>query len=198
MDKFIYEYWKFSGKKYNYKFSDRVSLLKSHTLKYIYFGRKAEKNKGFFRKYYNLRKKIIGIKHGLEIPSFENIQKGLLLCHAFDITVNENAVLGENVTLFKGAVIGGIRSGTKKGVPTIGNRVVIGCNAFVGGNIVIGDDVMIAPGAFVNFDVPSNSVVLGNPGVIHSKQNAADDYYTAFAIRSECEINQINEDKNEK
>lgn len=57
------------------------------------------------------------------------------------------------------------------------------------GNITIGNDVMIAPGAYVNFDVPDNSVVIGNPGVIHQKEHAADDYFTTFAIKSECGLN---------
>ena len=34
------------------------------------------------------------------------------------------------------------------------------------GGVNIGDNVLIAPGAFVNFDVPDNSIVLGNPGKI--------------------------------
>ena len=44
------------------------------------------------------------------------------------------------------------------------------------GKVVIGDDVLIAANAFVNFDVPSNSVVIGNPGIIHKKENASVDY----------------------
>lgn len=96
--------------------------------------------------------------------------------HPYDITVNSNAKLGENVTLFKGATIGSIRSGNRKGLPKIGNRVVVGLNATVVGNISIGDNVFIAPNAFVNFDVPDNSVVIGNPGIIKHKENAAVDY----------------------
>ena len=42
--------------------------------------------------------------------------------------------------------------------------------------MTIGDDVLIAPGAYVNFDVPPHSVVLGNPGRIHHKENATQDY----------------------
>jgi serine O-acetyltransferase len=61
-------------------------------------------------------------------------------------------------------------------VPTIGNHVAVGINSTVVGNIVIGDDVMIAPNAFVNFDVPAHSVVLGNPGVIHAKEEATKGY----------------------
>ena len=41
---------------------------------------------------------------------------------------------------------------------------------------MIGDDVLIAPGAFVNCDVPSHSVVIGNPCTIHHKDNATDGY----------------------
>ncbi len=60
----------------------------------------------------------------------------------------------------------------------IGNRVWIGVNATVVGKVTIGDDVLIAPGAFVNFDVPSHSVVLGNPAQIHHKENATEGYIT--------------------
>lgn len=45
-------------------------------------------------------------------------------------------------------------------------------------NISIGDNVLIAPGAFVNFNVPNNSVVLGNPGKIIHNDNATDSYIT--------------------
>jgi serine O-acetyltransferase len=44
------------------------------------------------------------------------------------------------------------------------------------GNVTIGNDVLIAAGAYVNFDVPDNSVVIGNPGVIHHKENPSKDY----------------------
>ena len=44
-------------------------------------------------------------------------------------------------------------------------------------NIVkIGEDVMIAPLAFVNFDVPPHSIVIGNPGKIIHKENATEEY----------------------
>ena len=72
--------------------------------------------------------------------------------------------------------IGSIRSGKREGVPKLGNRVVVGCNAFVCGGITVGDDVLIAANAFVDFDVPSNSLVIGNPGVIRHKENPCKDY----------------------
>ena len=40
----------------------------------------------------------------------------------------------------------------------------------------IGNDVLIAPNSFVNIDVPDHSVVIGNPAVVHSKENATGNY----------------------
>ena len=42
---------------------------------------------------------------------------------------------------------------------------------------------MIGPNAFVNFDVPDNSIVIGNPGIIHKKENAAKDYLSNLEKR---------------
>ena len=49
-------------------------------------------------------------------------------------------------------------------------------NSTVVGNVKIGDDVLIAANSFVDFDVPNNSVVIGNPGKIYYKENASRDY----------------------
>ena len=42
--------------------------------------------------------------------------------------------------------------------------------------VKIGNDVLIAPGAFVNFDVPNHSIVVGNPGKIIFNQFATQRY----------------------
>ena len=110
-------------------------------------------------------------KYGLEIAFCKgHIAAGLRLIHPWNITVNANAVLGQNVTLFKGSTIGAIDKGDKKGCPVIGNNVILYANSTVCGNIRIGNNVEIAAGAFVNFNVPDNAIVIGNPGVIHQKK----------------------------
>ena len=68
--------------------------------------------------------------------------------------------------------------GIRKGTPTIKNNVWIGSNAAIVGNIEIGNNVLIAPNAFVNFNVPDNSIVIGNPAKIIKKENAVKDYIT--------------------
>jgi serine O-acetyltransferase len=115
-------------------------------------------------------------KYGLEILPITKIGKGLYLGHAYNITVNPLAVLGNNINLHKGVTIGQQNRGMRKGVPIIGNGVWVGVNSTIVGNVVIGDNVLIAPNSYVNIDVPSNSVVIGNPCRIIPKQNATEHY----------------------
>lgn len=116
------------------------------------------------------------MRYGLEIRSNTQIGPGLYLGHAFNITVNEAVVIGANCNLHKGVTIGQENRGKRRGAPTLGNCVWIGANATVVGRITVGDDVLIAPGAYVNRDIPSHSIVLGNPCRIASRKNATGGY----------------------
>lgn len=115
-------------------------------------------------------------KFGIEIMYYTKIGAGLVLSHPYNITVNGAAVIGKNVSLYKGCTIGEENRGKRKGAPVLGDCVWVGTNAQVVGNIVIGNDVLIAPNSFVNCDVPSHSVVYGNPCVIKSRNDATKDY----------------------
>ena len=85
-------------------------------------------------------------------------------------------MIGENVNIATGVTIGKANRGSNMGVPRIGNNVWIGTNAVIVGNITIGDDVLIAPNTYINVDVPSHSIVVGNPAVLHSRENATEGY----------------------
>lgn len=101
---------------------------------------------------------------------------GLYIGHAYNITINQNAIIGRNCNIHKGIVIGQANRGSRKGCPTIGDRVWIGINSAIVGKITIGDDVMIAPNSFVNVDIPSHSVVFGNPCIIKHRDWATEGY----------------------
>lgn len=68
------------------------------------------------------------------------------------------------------------RIGGRRGAPVIGNEVWIGINAVIVGKVTIGDDVLIAPNSYVNCDVPSHSIVFGNPCIIKHRENATEGY----------------------
>lgn len=59
---------------------------------------------------------------------------------------------------------------------TIGDEVWIGVNATIVGKVTIGDDVLITLNAFVNCDIPSHSVVFGNPCIIKHRDNTTEGY----------------------
>lgn len=100
------------------------------------------------------------------------------MCHPYNITVGNGAVLGKNCCLYKGCTLGVDYRGPRIGAPRLGSNVFVGINASIIGAVTavtIGDDVLIAPNAYVNFDVPSHSIVVGNPGRIIPKEHATEE-----------------------
>ncbi len=120
--------------------------------------------------------RIYRLKYGLEIPVETKIGKGLYLGHAYNITINPEVKIGDNCNLHKGCLIGQENRGKRKGAPKLGNQVWVGINAVIVGNVIIGDDVLIAPNTYVNCDIPSHSIVYGNPCVIKHRDNATEGY----------------------
>ena len=94
--------------------------------------------------------------------------KGLTIWHWGDIIINPAARIGDNCTLYPGVLIGHKNPGG--GAAKIGNNCFIASGVKIIGNIIIGDNVTIAPNTVVFKDVPSNSIIAGNPAVI-IKQN---------------------------
>jgi serine O-acetyltransferase len=111
-------------------------------------------------------------KYGIQIPVATKIGKGLFIAHFGNVVVHTYAVLGDNCNLSHGITIGQANRGKRKGCPTIGNRVWFGTGCVVVGKITIGDNVVIAPNAYVNFDVPADSIVIGNPGRVIPRKDA--------------------------
>ena len=124
-------------------------------------------------------------KHCIEISGDSVIGGGLYVGHPYCITINPQTVIGENCNIHKGVTIGQENRGKRKVVPIIGDKVWIGVNATVVGKIAIGDDVLIAPNSYVNFDVPSHSIVIGNPGTIVFRKNATEGYINNLYYKEE-------------
>lgn len=144
---------------------------------YQYWYRKANSsNNRYFKKIYILLTKITGRFYCTEFSPHAKIGEGLYIAHPFNITINPNTVIGRNCNIHKGLTIGQENRGSRKGVPIIGNNVWIGVNVTIVGGISIGDNVLIAPNTFVNKEVPSCSVVYGNPCIIKHKSNATESY----------------------
>lgn len=160
------------------RYYDKIPFIKPIQVRYQIIYRKASfyKKKSLKGIYYRIRLNRLSERSGIQLPTNAKIDKGLFIAHFGPIIVNPDAVIGKNVNISPGVIIGKTNRGEKKGVPVIGNNVWIGANAVVVGKITIGDDVLIAPNAYVNTDIPAHSVVMGNPAVIHVRENATEGY----------------------
>ena len=112
----------------------------------------------------------------VELSAGVKIGEGLYIGHPYCITINPKTIIGKNCNIHKGVTIGQENRGNRKGTPVIGNCVWIGVNATIVGAITIGDDVLIAPNTYINCDIPSHSVVFGNPCIIKHRENATEYY----------------------
>lgn len=146
--------------------------------RYTYILRKASfsKKKTISGMLYRFLLKMYSIKYGYQINPSTKIGQGLYIGHRGTIIVNSQAVIGSCCNLSPGVTIGQTNRGVKKGAPVLGDKVWVGTNAVIVGGIKIGNNVLIAPNAYVNVDVPSNSIVIGNPAQIIFSENATDSY----------------------
>ncbi len=107
-------------------------------------------------------------KYGFDISPTMSLGAGIFIAHFGGVVISPYAVLGSNVNIAHGVTIGATSRGARKGAPTLEDRVWVGAHAIIVGKVTIGREALIAPGAYVNFDVPAKAVVLGNPGQIIS------------------------------
>ena len=173
----FYRYWgteKITNKKF------RKSPLE---VKFLYYYRIlhglevcGKSKKSLTYKYYAKKYKMIKERSHISISYSTQIGEGFYIGHTGRVIINSDSILGKNVNIATGCIIGVENRGIRKGCPKIGNCVWIGSNSVIVGNISIGDDVLIAPLTFVNFDVPSHSIVIGNPARIIYRENATDGY----------------------
>lgn len=173
---YLYDLYRLSGRTDILNFLDWLRISK---YRIVFLKRKCEQYRDTNRFLFLVFRGIYShymIKYGVDIPAKTKIGPGFIVRHVGGIAVHSDAVIGKNVEVLQGVTIGFERRGKRLGSPVIGDNVWIGSNAIIVGHVTVGDDVLIAPGAFVNFDVPSNSIVIGNPGKIIHKENAVEGY----------------------
>lgn len=158
------------------------NLLGTPGFLYVYLFRKVSNSKVLaIRWFWIILLHFWKLVTNIQIPLGTTIDKGFRILHFGNIVINPDAIIGRNFNIANGALIGA-SGGKCSGVPKIGNNVYIGANAIVIGGIRVGNDVLIAPGAFVNFDVPDNSIVIGNPGKIITKSTSPSAKYIVYPV----------------
>lgn len=123
------------------------------------------------------------IKKRITGDRFESIEelreRGVIIgsnCHFYNTQIDKShgflVEIGDNVTLTNMTILAHDASTkmyigySKVGRVTIGNNVFAGYGSIILPGVNIGDDVIIGAGAIVRDNIPSNSVVTGNPATI--------------------------------
>jgi serine O-acetyltransferase len=174
------------------------SYLRDPGFRFTYYLRKVayyapkRKSWGVFAYIYNrLWLNHYRFRYGFDLSPQTQIGPGFYIGHFGGIVVSPYAVLGSNVNIAQGVTIGATNRGNKAGVPVVQDRVWIGAHAILVGKITIGQDALIAPGAYVNFDVPEKAVVLGNPGKIVADTGSAGYVNRIRSVRSDDGANPV-------
>ncbi len=103
---------------------------------------------------------------GVDIHPGALLGRRLFIDHATGVVIGETAIVGSDVTIYQGVTLGGTGKGHGKRHPTICDRVFIGNNANILGNITVGENSRVGAGSVVLDDVPPNSTVVGVPAHI--------------------------------
>jgi serine O-acetyltransferase len=103
---------------------------------------------------------------GIEIHPGATFGKRVFIDHGMGVVVGETAIVGDDVLLYQGVILGGTSTEKTKRHPTVERGVIVGAGAKVMGNITIGEYSKIGTGAVVLKDVPSQSTCVGVPGRI--------------------------------
>jgi len=139
---------------------------------------------------------------GIEIHPGAVIGRRCFIDHGMAVIIGETTEIGDDVTIYQGATLGGTGKDVGKRHPTIGDRVVISSGAKVLGPFRVGNDVKIGAGSVVLKEVPDGCTVVGVPGTIVRRRgkptNELDqvDLPDPVAVELECLRRRISELEN--
>ncbi len=115
---------------------------------------------------------IMGISQiltNIDLHPAARIGRRVFIDHGIGVVVGETAVIGDDVTIYQGATLGGVSLAKGKRHPTIENGVVVGSGAKVLGNITVGENSKIGANSVVIKNVPPDSTAVGIPARVIRK-----------------------------
>ena len=133
---------------------------------------------------------------GIEIHPKANIGKNLFIDHGMGVVIGETSEIGDNVTIYHMATLGGIspsiNSNEQRNIkrhPTLKNNVVVGSGAQILGPVTVGKNAKIGANAVVTKDVPENAVMVGIPAKNVGETLGSDENFKPYGITPESDKN---------
>ena len=133
---------------------------------------------------------------GIEIHPKANIGKNLFIDHGMGVVIGETSEIGDNVTIYHMATLGGIspsiNSNEQRNIkrhPTLKDNVVVGSGAQILGPVTVGKNAKIGANAVVTKDVPENAVMVGIPAKNVGETSSSDEDFKPYGITPESDKN---------
>ena len=133
---------------------------------------------------------------GIEIHPKANIGKNLFIDHGMGVVIGETSEIGDNVTIYHMATLGGIspsiNSNEQRNIkrhPTLKDNVVVGSGAQILGPVTVGKNAKIGANAVVTKDVPDNAVMVGIPAKNVGETSGSDENFKPYGITPESDKN---------
>ena len=123
----------------------------------------------FKKKFFFLARAVSQVSRfftGIEIHPGATIGRRFFIDHGSGVVIGETCEIGDDCTIYQGVTLGGTGKEKGKRHPTLRNNVLIATGAKVLGSITIGENSKVGAGSVVLKDVPTNSTVVGIPGVV--------------------------------
>ena len=131
---------------------------------------------------------------GIEIHPKANIGKNLFIDHGMGVVIGETSEIGNNVTIYHMATLGGIspsvNSNEQRNIkrhPTLKDNVVVGSGAQILGPVTVGKNAKIGANAVVTKDVPENAVMVGIPAKNVGETSGSDENFKPYGITPESD-----------
>ena len=128
---------------------------------------------------------------GIEIHPGAKIGKNLFIDHGMGVVIGETSEIGDNVTIYHMATLGGIapsiNSNDQRNIkrhPTIEDNAVIGSGAQVLGPVTVGRFAKIGANAVITKDVPEKAVMVGIPA---KNVGIADSEFKPYGITADSD-----------
>lgn len=106
-------------------------------------------------------RKLTAIATGMSLPHRAQLGPGLVLGHCGPVVVSKFTVCGKDCEFMQGVTLAQ-RCMAAPVAPVIGDRVFVGANAVIYGDVTIGDGAIIGALSYVDKDVPANGRVRGS------------------------------------
>ena len=131
---------------------------------------------------------------GIEIHPRANIGKNLFIDHGMGVVIGETSEIGDNVTIYHMATLGGIspsvNSNEQRNIkrhPTLKDNGVVGSGAQILGPVTVGKNAKIGANAVVTKDVPENAVMVGIPAKNVGETSGSDENFKPYGITPESD-----------